>query len=449
MKRVYAVLALLALVGALPTRGNALEVVQNDTGTLNIEGYGQWLGVYESVPDDKKGFADRAYEFLKEARLQTDGTYGDVKYNVMYAIGPEEAVETQSGSTSNSALGLQDFSADIPMPALDNTWLKVGQFLVPYGRENLTDDRTMNFDQRSVESLGFDWNRDVGAALSNYTGKFAGTLAIVSGGGIDYPQRYLPEKLGFPMTVLRVGYNDGVDKDIYNVNARDDNPNGFLHRDNANAGGTETAVYVNGMYMRDSDVGHSTVLNVRADDKPLLIDPDYNPFIAMSAAGPQSYSLANIYQLGGDAVYRAPFIGGSRFNSEVEYDYGHFDNEFGSLNIKGARAQAGVSEGKWEANARYSILYLDPHMEGNPGIRLLDNNRPINEVTPSLTYHYRPNVQVVGTLPIFLDMPVFQDPVSGNYVMAEQPDQSTYDKGGSTVARRNIMEARLMIQFAF
>src|SRR5262249_32881446 len=150
---------------------------------------------------------------------------------------------------TNSALGLLDFSFEVPI--LDRgTTFKVGQFLVPYSRERLTDDPTMNFGDRSPESLGFSWNRDYGFALSHYAGKFAGTAAVMTGGGRDVPQRYLPEKLGIPLVAVRVGYNDGVDKDIYHVSARDGDP-GHGHK----------AAYLNALYSRDTQIGHSTVLN--------------------------------------------------------------------------------------------------------------------------------------------------------------------------------------------
>src|SRR6185503_10108456 len=94
-------------------------------------------------------------------------------------------------------------------------------------------------------------------------GAMTGTFAVMTGGGRDIPQRYLPEELGTPMLVTRFGYNDGLDKDIY----------------------------VNALYIKDSSIGHSTVVNAPATDKNLLINGNYNPFI-----GKAPFSLSTIWQ---------------------------------------------------------------------------------------------------------------------------------------------------------
>src|SRR5262249_34480390 len=159
-----------------------------------------------------------------------------------------------------------------------------------------------------------------------------GTVAVMTGGGRDVPQRYLPEKLGFPLVAVRVGYNDGVDKDIYHVYARDPEINRV-----------KKAFYVNGLYTKATSISHPTVPNVRATDKNLLVDANYNPFIAKAP-----FSLATLWQAGADGVYRAP-LGSFGFNAEGQVDYSHFDNKYGRLSLKGVRAQAGIQKGKFEA----------------------------------------------------------------------------------------------------
>src|SRR5207249_2034119 len=137
-----------------------------------------------------------------------------------------------------------------------------------------------------IQNLGFSWNRDVGAALHTYRGKFAGTIGVFTGGGRDVPQRYLPEKLGSPMLVGRFGYDDGVDEDMYDVSAQP-----------TERGRVEKAFYVNALYLKDSLIGHSTVLNVRSTDKSLLINSNWNPFIAQAPL-----TQATVWQAGTDAV---------------------------------------------------------------------------------------------------------------------------------------------------
>jgi hypothetical protein len=421
-----------ALTAAMPSAAPAMPLLDNDTMKLNMHAYIQALGVAEDVPDSVRNNV-RLYLFLKEARLRFDGSLYGTAFDIMLATGGEDITPN-----TNAALGLLDFNFNVPLVA--GTSAKIGQFLVPYSRERLTDDSTMNFGERSVENLGFAWNRDYGAALSGYQGKLAGTLAVMSGGGRDVPQRYLPEVLGFPMLVARVGYNDGIDSDIYHVSARDTDP-----------GRVKSALYANGLYMKDSLIGHSTVINVRATDKNLLVDPNYNPFIAKAP-----FNLATIWQLGGDAALRAPLQSGA-FNAEAQVDYAHFNNKYGSLSLKGGRVQAGVSRGKLEANLRYSALFLDTRMafvSGGVAFPIVTSKTPLQEITPSVTYHFRPGVSAVLDAPLLIHMLVFRENTIGSYVMSEQPDQVTVIKPGTTagtgsVTRRNVHEARLMIQLGF
>src|SRR4029079_15829527 len=99
-----------------------------------------------------------------------------------------------------------------------------GQFKVPYGRESITDEAQFQKVDHSIDFLGFNLGRDVGAAIHTYAGKFAGTAGVFTGGGRDVPLRFLPEHLGVPMLVARAGYNDGLDKDIFTVAQNDLHP---------------------------------------------------------------------------------------------------------------------------------------------------------------------------------------------------------------------------------
>ena len=163
MKRTLAILALFSLAAVLPAPAHAVDVVSTPTMSLHLDGYLQALGVVQSVPDKVRN-SDRVYLFLKEARLRFTGNIETVKYEVMLAPGAEDITPN-----TNSALGLLDFNFDVPLAGGFD--VKVGQFLVPYGRERLTTDSTMSFGDRSIENLGFAWNRDYGLALSNYSGK--------------------------------------------------------------------------------------------------------------------------------------------------------------------------------------------------------------------------------------------------------------------------------------
>jgi hypothetical protein len=432
MKRTLIALGVVALLAASQLR--AAEVVGNEKFTLNTNGRIQWFAVGQKVDDPFRN-DDRLYLFMKQARLRINGKYQDVKYDLQLAYGGEELIAASPGV----GLGLLDFAFDVPTPF--KTRVKVGQFRVPYGRERMTDSGTLNFGDRSIQSLGFSWNRDVGAALHTYRGRFAGTVGVFTGGGRDVPQRYLPEKLGSPMFVARFGYNDGIDEDIFTVHSRAARPDR-----------TKFAVYANGLYMKDSLIGHSTVLNVRSTDKSLLLNSNWNPFIAQAPM-----VQGKVWQAGGDAVIRAP-LGSYAVTAEVEANYGKFSNSYGTLVLKGGRVQVGVAKGSFDASIRHAVLYPDTRMANTytptggavQHSILFTNDKPMREYTPSLTYHYRSNVALVADLPILTNMLVFKENKLGTYVAVEHPDQVTIVKPGTGfAARENVYEARLMIQLSF
>jgi hypothetical protein len=408
---------------------NAMTVAQTDTSLLNTSGYIQVIGVGEQVPDPARK-PDRLYLFLKEARLRFNGHLGDTKFNLMWAAGGEDI------STSNNALGLLDFSFDVPVTKAST--LKVGQFLVPYSRERLTDDATLEFGDRSIQNLGFVWNRDVGAALMAHPGKLNGTVAIMTGGGRDVPQRYLPEMLGAPLVVVRGGYDTGVDEDIYTVRSRGPRPDHKV-----------VAFYVNGLFLKDTPIGHSTVLNVRSTDKNLLTNPNWNPFMAV-----KPFDQSTIWQGGADFVLRTP-MGSGAFNAEAEYNYAEFKNKYGTLDVRGGRVQAGISHGPGALNLRYAILVLDPRMKSTSGLPLVgSDNKPLQEITPAASYRYRSNLQIILDAPVLIDAMVFQENTVGSYVATEQPDQASVVKNGATagtgkVIRKTVPEIRLMAQVSF
>jgi len=433
MKRTVVTVGLMALVGIAQARAG--EVVKNDKFTLNASGRMQWLAVGQKL-DDPFRSDDRMYLFMKQARLRLTGKYNDAKFDVQLAYGGEDVIAASPGV----GLGLLDFSFDVPTPF--KTLVKVGQFRVPYGRERLTDSGTLNFGDRSIQSLAFSWNRDVGAALSKKHGKFAGTVGVFTGGGRDVPQRYLPEKIGSPMLVTRFGYDDGVDEDIYTVSSREVRPDR-----------TRVAAYFNALYMKDSLIGHSTVLNVRSTDKSLLLNPNWNPFVAQTP-----FVQGRVWQAGGDVVVRAP-LGAYGVTAEAEANYGTFSNTYGTVTLKSGRVQAGISRGAFDATLRHAVLYPDARMANTFTLTgsttaqhspLFENDRPIREYTPSLTYHYRSNVAVVADMPIYTNMLVFQENRLGTYVATEHPDQATVVKpGAGTAARERVVEGRLMVQVTF
>lgn len=399
---------------------------------LAVGGRIQWLAVAENL-DDPFRSDDRLFLFMKQARLRFRGHYEDVLFDVNTAYGGEDTIAASPGVS----LGLLDFAFDAPFVL--GTRVKVGQFRVPYGRERITDAGTLDFGDRSIQANAFSWNRDVGIALHARRGNFAAIGGIFTGGGRDVPQRYLPEKLGTPMLMARVGYDGGLDADLFELVGR----RGAADR-------LRVAAFVNGLFIEDSHIGHSTVLNVRSTDKSLLLHPQWNPYVAKTPLEP-----GTVYQVGGDAVVRFP-LGPWTLSGETEVNYGHFENAYGEIALKGGRLQAGVSRGKVEATLRYAVLYPDERMAntytvtGQPAQNtpLTGDNRPLREITPSLVWHYRSNIAVVADLPILVDAIVFTENKLGNYVATSQPDQASLARPGF-VGRQTVKQARLMFQLSF
>ncbi len=410
-----------------------IPVVSTNDAELKVGGMVQGLGFAQALDDPYKN-DDRVFLFMKEARLRLSGRYGQVSFYSELALGGEDAI----AATTGVSLGLLDFYFNIPL-FTDKTYLKVGQFKVPYGREGLTYDAFTQMADTSIEYLGFKVGRDVGAAIVAQPGPFTLIGGIFTGGGRDVPpQHYLPEKLGVPMLAGRAGIGD-VDDDPF-----------ILHQDDEGVTGksaTRGSFFVNALYMKDSLVGHSTVMNVKLIDKSLLIDGDWNPYI-----GKSPYDQGALSQLGADAAGRMP-LGDAQLAGEVQFDWGRYANKYGSISMEGVRGQLGVIYGPFEIAARYAVLFPDSKF-AYQGYSIVGSDQPIQELTPAITWFlHGEQLKVVADLPILFHDPVFTEkdgPTGiGSYVSTELPDEATVIASGGTAARQNVVEARLMLQAQF
>jgi len=420
--------------------GYGHDVYNSDDFSLNIGGRMQLIGYGEYV-DDPVREDTRVYMFLREARLLFDGQVDGTKYYMQFGYGAENV------NGSNNGLTALDFAFDVPIPVMEATWLKVGQFKVPYGRESLTEEGNFQFVDHSIDFLGFDLGRDYGMALHKEQGKLMAVGGIFTGGGRDVPLRYLPENLEIPMLVARVGYNDGLDKDIFTKMSQNDlNPNRL-----------EKAAYVNGMFMKDTGIGHSTVLGVRSSDSNTdvnemnyMTDPNWNPYLTKeTAAGTTSLSYGDYWQVGWDAAARGPLAAGWSWNSEAEANYARYNNGYGRLDLSGARVQGSVIKLPFEIALRWAVLVPDANF--TDGGVPITGTMPFYEVTPAITYYIKGhNMKIVADAPFLIGVPVVTEKGVGSYVITEQPDQVTYISAGQGYVRRqDVPEARLMFQVAF
>jgi hypothetical protein len=452
-----------------------IPVVAGDKYGLSIWGRGQMLGVGQVLPDP---YADhqRIYLFMKQARMGFNGHYEDLfKYQIEIAYGGENQNTLQSMA---GGLDLQDFVADIPVRRLgEDTVFKIGQFRVPYGREALADEGYVNFADRSIANFGANQGRDYGLAILGRSGNFTGTIGTFPGGGRDIAQRYLPERFGFPEIVARFGYNDGVDEDIYHVMGTDRN----LKR-------TTKALMFNGLYTMDTRIGHSTALMSHSLDNNLLVDKNYNPYLAhgdpqnqgavTAICSANSCQRGHLYFVGSDAVLRHPLGNGQAVEVEAEGNWGGYWNRYGTLHMATGRAQADYQIGNWTIGARYAVMemgnnagYLTATAPTNPATQFNTlgaaqgyaapntfevNGRmgkPIHEITPGIAYHIKGHhLKIVADLPIYIDAPMFVDHLDGSYAMVDPTGTDQVAVGqsaGNGNLRRTYYEGRMLFQFQF
>lgn len=468
MKRAMTVLMTAALLAGAVLPAGALEVIRTDKLAMDAYGRAQMIGVGQYVPDPFRDHM-RIYLFMKQARIGFKGTYEDMKFDTQFAFGGENS------NGSNNDLGMLDFVADIPLKPLgDDAWFKIGQFRVPYSREGMTNTGYMDFGARSVANLASNQSRDYGLAVMKTKGVWTGTIGTFSSGGRDVPQRYLPERFGLPYLVTRFGYNDGYDEDIYHVVSSKQDVNR-----------TVKAVMVNGIFMQDTMIGHSSALQSRTIDKNLLIDSGFNPYINQgggpglgTVGGAQSMQRGNMWWVGADAGIRHP-LGRERIVSgEVEGNWGGYQNRFGVIHAGNARAQAQYDQGRFGIGLRYGALFMDKKSgflttsatgtgttAGAAVNRVISNELgvPVHEITPALTWRFKQHhMKLVADLPIYLNCPLWYDRMGNVTPLGSQPvgayafpdptsttQNSLLATPGNQTARRTVVQGRMMFQFLF
>ncbi|NQU41474.1 MAG: hypothetical protein HQ523_16115 [Lentisphaerae bacterium] len=425
--RIIAMLVIALCVIGATERAGAIELKSGDN-TLNVNGRLQLLAALEGVHDHEWKDSGRLFLFLQQARVSLNGNLGATDYEIQWMMGGEEIPE------GNSVMSLLDAYANIPLIE-DTLEVKAGQLKVPYGREKSQDSGTLFNADRSIHDNFFKIGRDVGGAIHTTEGIFTAAVGLFTGGGINIPERYIPENLELPMFVARVGVNNGLDKDVFTPFETPEDEND----------GIKFAAFLNGMFSGDSRVGHSTPLNVKYHDKSLMLNADYNPYIKARD------ERAEVTQFGADAAVQLGLTDTCDLLLAGEVNVATFNNGVGDLKTSGGVASASLISGDWVFGIRYAVVNPDREMayKGEDGTLYQIFPKAITEITPSVVYFVPDShLKIVADFAWQMDVPVTLEPGHGVYNLMRTPGQASRAAKGGIELQDNYL-ASLMFQYDF
>jgi len=453
-------MGMLAVLLGLAAQGKAAEIFRNDDLSLSLGGRFKTMGQLSLVEEDQIRNQGRIYLFQLENRLFANGIYKDYRFNFEVGFGGEAI------NSSNNQLNLKEFAADIPIIP-DMGYFKVGQFKVPTLLESAVYEGNRRFTTASpVYNMFFNTGYDMGVALFGKLGQFDAAGGVLSGAP-NLPQRYLPEIFNFPpLTFVRLGISDGVDQlDPF-------------HQKGDLTGKAETtafAVHVNGMFIQDSNAGHSTDLALQSgynttfsangDYANVVLTSAWNPYLGLTL--PNFGKVTATYALGAlDFQVRTPAFGTtlevvgqavvSKFTAEnfAPVTILGVPTTQGEVNIGGASIQASLGDTDWILSGRFAMVIPDSAFKykiaANNYSGPLTGSDPIYEVTfPSITWHMNENVKLVADALWHIDTPIVQTN-DGPMILSEMPSQVSNATLVNPVYRAELVPAgRLMFQFSF
>ena len=405
----------LMFIAILPS--HAAEILNTDQTQLDLGGRIQTYGVFETLPDEMMD-NPRILLFVRDTRLRVGGSHNNMNFELEMMLGGEaddlinrpsrgEAASRPITALLIDAWGEYVFS--------ENFAVRAGQFKVPYSRENLTEGADLQFTNRSINHRALNVGRDTGVMLHGRMNNTFAALAILTGGGINQRVRYIPVKMGFPMTVLRVGYN-----------TLDTNP---LELKDLYPGKEGIAVYANALYVKNTNVGHGSVLSMRQHGSSFMLS-GWNPYFS----GAYGETLT---QFGADFAMQKK-LGDKLLSLGAEFNTGTYDGDAGSTSLSAVTARVGLLLNDWlQVGARYSMFTPDEE------IAFLEN-KGVQVFAPAITGYFSENFSIKMDLPIMIDAPLGKEEGLGYYNLIYQPGQ-TY----LPVERKTVVTGRMIVQFAF
>ncbi|MCS6965190.1 MAG: OprO/OprP family phosphate-selective porin [Candidatus Kapabacteria bacterium] len=414
------------------------EVVAGDV-RLRFSGMIRPLWLVQRV-DDPYRHKTQLFHFLRNARLGLGAEYKDLSlYAELTLTGREAEIPLSPATSPTWGLNptLLDFYGDVPLPFARDVKVRIGQFKVPFGREQLLKYRDLPFAERSPVWLFFGMGRDVGGALHGTAAEMVDFIvAVQTGVGRDVPERYLPEVVEMlPLVVARLGIRDGWGTDPW-----------FFSSPKWK-GNMAWSLGAGLLYSKDALTGHSTVLNVRAKDKPLLLQANWNPYIAR-----RPLEVGEFLSIGGDAGVSMT-LSPLRLTVEGEAAWGRYKNAYGELSALGAWAAALVSVDNFTGGLRYAFLRPDTVMgQGlNQAVPQPIGDKPIQELLPMVAIKLLDGrFKLIAEVPVWIDAPVAIEKNVGAYVLLHQWDQITLIRtAGNEIQRQTIVGFRVAVQMGF
>lgn len=421
--------------------GKASEIRAGDV-QLRFNGMIRPLWLVQRV-DDPYRHKTQLFHFLRTARLAVGAEYKELELYAELTLTGREA-EVPLSPATNPTWGLNptllDFYGDVKLPFAPEISVRLGQFKVPFGREQLVKYRDLSFADRSPLWLFLGMGRDVGGALWGSIEEKVGVdfiAAIQTGVGRDVPERFLPEVVEMlPLVVARVGLRGGVQ------------PNAWLAAPWQLQEDLGWSIAGSFLYSRDALTGHSTVLNVRAKDKPLLLQPNWNPYI-----GKRPLKTGEFIAAGADAALWLKLSPSFRLNLEGEVGWGRYKNDYGELSTVGGWVAAIAKFERVAAGIRYGAVRPDTAM-GQGLSQTVSNpigDRLIQELVPMVSVSFlQDRLKLIAEVPVWIDVPVAIEKDVGAYVLLHQWDQIALIRTqGNTIERQTVVGVRLAAQMGF
>jgi phosphate-selective porin len=150
-----------------------------------------------------------------------------LKYKFEFELGPLQTDATHNANSARVTDAYVDFAK------FSAATLRVGQYKVPFGMQQLTPDFREEFADRSIADAKFDPARDIGVELYGYAWdrKFGYQASITNGSGQDNPQEDQKQ-----MYAARVWIDPLGEYKLFE-SANDANPKNILHFGLAYRGG--------------------------------------------------------------------------------------------------------------------------------------------------------------------------------------------------------------------